>query len=293
MRFASIFLLFCSFVQSQITNAQTADTVVCQLEKIARLAPSLEEISGMVSTAEGFWVHNDSDNGATITLITAKGVIKSVRKIGNAINYDWEDIASGTDGSLYIGDIGNNSNNRRFLQVYKVKNPMSEGAKLEAEKIEFSYPDQHSFPPKEPRLIYDAEAMVYFNDSLFIFNKNRSKPFDGYLRVYKIPAKPGNFVAQLTDSVYLGGQSSINHWITGADISADGKSLALLTSDKIWLFENFKGSNFFQASLKVLLLNHFSQKEAICFDREGFLFVADELFERVLGGNLYRVTCKE
>ncbi len=272
--------------------AQTIDTVDCELKMLVTLPKSATEISGMAFTKQGFWIHNDSDNGPVIMLINEKGIVSSVKKISNATNYDWEDITTGKDGELFIGDIGNNFNTRRTLQIYKIDNPsQTEELKVEAKTIEFTYPDQTSFPPKNASLIYDAEALLYFNDSLYVFNKNRSVPFDGMLRVYKIPAKPGKYIAALADSIYLGGKSSMNNWITAADISRDGKRVALLSSDKVWVFENFKGSNFFKGSIKLIRLNHFSQKEAICFDNEDNLFVADELFERILGGNLYRIAC--
>jgi hypothetical protein len=276
------------------TFGQRVDTVSCKLELLTPLPKSVLEISGMVFTNQGLWVHNDSDNGPFILLMTDKGLVKTIKKVIGATNYDWEDIASDLNGNLFIGDIGNNANTRRTLQVYKVPNPLKTNEiRVAAETIEFSYPDQTTFPPKNPRLIYDAEAMIYFNDSLFIFNKNRSVPFDGFVRVYKIPAKPGKYKAALVDSVHLGGKNSLNNWITGADISKDGKKLALLSSDKIWVFENFKGSRFFKGSIKFLKLDHFSQKEAICFDDKNDLFVADELFEKVLGGNLYRLSFKK
>jgi hypothetical protein len=278
--------IFLNLTFVSIVFSQRIDTVTCELEVMARLPKSVEEISGMVFNSQGFWVHNDSDNGPFIMLMTDKGLIKSIKRINNAANYDWEDIALGPDGSMFIGDIGNNTNTRRTLQVYKIANPNeTTEMKLEAEKIEFSYPNQKDFPPCNNWLIYDAEAMIYFNDSLFIFNKNRTVPFDGIVRVYKVPAKPGKYIAQLADSVYLGGKSSINNWITGADVSRDGKRVALLSSDK--------GSNFFKGSIKLIKLNNFSQKEAICFDSKNTLFVADELFERILGGNLYRISCKK
>lgn len=273
---------------------QRADTTICELELMAHLPKSAKEISGMIFTAEGFWVHNDSDNGPYIMLMTAEGLIKTVKKITHAVNFDWEDIAADREGNLFIGDIGNNINIRRTLQVYKVANPLKNSEmRVPAEIIEFNYPNQKSFPPKNNELIYDAEALIYFNDSLFIFNKNRSLPYDGYVRAYKIPAKPGKYQAQLVDSIYLGGKNSFNSWITGADISRDGKRLALLSSDKVWVFENFKGSHFFKGAIHLIKLNHFSQKEAICFDDKNDLVIADELFENIMGGNLYRLILKK
>ncbi|MFM9840084.1 MAG: hypothetical protein ACKVOQ_17595 [Cyclobacteriaceae bacterium] len=274
--------------------AQRIDTISCELELLTPLPKSVVEISGMVFTNQGLWVHNDSDNGPFILFMTDKGLVKTIKKVTNATNYDWEDIASNTSGDLFIGDIGNNTNTRKTFQIYKIANPLkTEEMRVSAEIIEFTYSDQTAFPPKNNRLIYDAEAMIYFKDSLFIFNKNRSIPFDGFVRFYKIPAIVGKHQAILADSIYLGGKSSLSNWITGADISRDGKKLALLSSDKIWVFENFKGSDFFKGSINLLRLNHFSQKEAICFDDKDNLFVADELFENVLGGNLYRLHIKK
>jgi len=271
--------------------AQKIDTIQCKVETVAALPKSLTEISGMVYTKDGFWVHNDGDNGSFIMLLLKDGTIQTVKKITNAPNYDWEDMAVDPSGNLFIGDIGNNNNNRREFQIYKISNPLvTEQTRIESQKIEFDYPDQKEFPPKGKHLKYDAEALIYFQDSLFIFNKNRTQPYNGYLRMYKVPAKPGKYHALLSDSILLGGKNMLNSWITGADISNDGKKLALLSHDKIWILENFKGSHFFKGKIRVLKLNHFSQKEAICFDGNGDLFVADELFENILGGNLYRIT---
>jgi hypothetical protein len=290
IKYGNLILFSFCLVLQQAAIAQRADTIQCEVKALTTLPKSLTEISGMVYTKDGLWTHNDSGNGAYIMLLKQDGTIKTIKQLASASNYDWEDIAQDPKGNLYVGDIGNNNNTRRALQIYQLPNPFnSEEQRIESQKIEFEYPDQKEFPPKNNRLVYDAEALVYFNDSLFIFNKNRTLPFDGYLRVYKIPALPGKQKALLADSVYLGGKNSLTSWVTGADISRDGNKLALLSHDKIWVFKNFKGSDFFNGKLCVLKLNHFSQKEAICFDDEGNLLVADELFERVLGGKLYSI----
>jgi hypothetical protein len=287
-------ILACAGLLAKNAKAQKIDTIQCKLESIATLPKSLVEISGMISSGNDFWVHNDGDNGSFLLLMTKQGTIKTIKQISNAPNYDWEDMATDPIGNLYIGDIGNNSNNRHTLQIYKIPNPAkSENLRIVAEKIEFDYSDQKDFPPQKNQLVYDAEAMIYFKDTLFIFNKNRTDPYNGYLRMYKLPAIIGPQKAVLSDSVLLGGKNMLNSWVTGADISADGRRLALLSHDKIWMFEDFSGSNFFEGKRYVLKLNHFSQKEAICFDSKGNLFVADELLERILGGKLYSVSIKK
>jgi len=264
--------------------------IPCKLQELVKLPKALNEVSGMTWCKDGFWVHNDSGNDPFIMLMKMDGKIESIKEITSAPNYDWEDIATDTKGNIYIGDIGNNLNTRRTLQVYKIPNPSSTtSVRIPAEKIEFSYADQKLFPPKENRLVYDAEALLFFNDSIFIFNKNRTQPFDGFVRMYKVPAKAGSYEAHLADSLYLGGEAKELGWITGADISRDGKKVALLTHEKVWLFTDFKSSNFFKGRIGMMDLKHFSQKEAICFDDQNKIFIADELFENVLGGKLYQI----
>jgi hypothetical protein len=287
-------IILCLGLTADMAKAQKVDTIQCEVEAIASLPKSLVEISGMVASDNDFWVHNDGDNGSFLMLLTKQGTIKTIKRISNAPNYDWEDIAVDPAGNLYVGDIGNNNNNRRMLQIYKIPNPArSENLRIVAEKIEFDYSDQKEFPPKKNRLVYDAEAMIYFRDTLFIFNKNRTQPYSGYLRMYKLPATIGKQKAVLGDSLFLGGKNMLSSWVTGAALSADGEKLALLSHDKVWMLEGFSGSNFFKGKLKVLKLNHFSQKEAICFDTQGNLFVADEVFEKFLGGKLYSLTVKK
>jgi hypothetical protein len=283
-----VFTLFAIFQNS--AQSQFRDTVKCKAEIIASLPKSLHEVSGMAYTAFGFWFLNDGDNGSYLMLAGSDGIIKKVKRVVNGPNYDWEDLASDPSGNLYIGDIGNNLNIRRSLQVYIIKNPnKAEGERVSAEKIEIEYSDQQKFPPEASRMTYDAEAMVFYRDSIFIFNKNRTIPYDGYVKLYGFPAKPGKYNIKPIDSVFLGGRSSMSGWVTGAAISSTGK-LALLSHDKIWLIPEFRKKKFSQSTGRVLKLNHYSQKEAICFDEEENIFVADELFERLLGGKLYRIS---
>lgn len=270
---------------------QRRDTIKCKLETAAQLPKALQEISGMVYTPDGLWVLNDGDNGSFIFLIGDDGKIKQIKKIANAPNYDWEELTSDAKGNLFIADIGNNNNTRRTLQIYKVNNPMrTDSGRISASKIEFRYGAQKEYPPKNSRMIFDAEAMVFMKDTLVIFSKNRTQPYTGYVHVYKIPTKTKSQSIVAVDSLYLGGTNSLNSWVTGAAISKNGNMLALLSHDKIWLLDHFVGTAFRDARIRVLKLNHYSQKEALCFDHQDNLLIADELFEKILGGKLYRLT---
>jgi hypothetical protein len=41
----------------------------------------------------------------------------------NVLNIDIEDVAQDEHQNFYLADIGNNSNNRRNLRIYKISNP--------------------------------------------------------------------------------------------------------------------------------------------------------------------------
>ena len=76
--------------------------------------------------------------------------------------------------------------------------------------------------------------------------------------------------------------------ITSAAISPDASKIAILTHDKVILFDNFKGDDFLKGTPTQYSLNHFSQKEAICFKDNKTFIIADEKFNKI-GGNVYEV----
>src|SRR5699024_404611 len=74
--------------------------------------------------------------------------------------------------------------------------------------------------------------------------------------------------------------------ITSAAISPDGSKFLLLSHSKVWLFENYSKDDITNGKMVELDLNHYSQKEAVCFKNNDELFIADEKVKKT-GGNLY------
>ena len=72
-------------------------------------------------------------------------------------NNDWEDIAQDKNGFTYIGDFGNNDNDRKNLAIYKVKIDKENSTPV-LQTTKFSYPEQTEFPPNKKSLLYDCEA---------------------------------------------------------------------------------------------------------------------------------------
>ncbi|HRE78452.1 MAG TPA: hypothetical protein PLL09_11590 [Flavobacterium sp.] len=264
--------------------------VSCQNDKnnavnlIVSLPQNLSEVSGMVATDSIIWMIEDSGNKSKIYGIKYDGMVEHTIKLDDIPNIDWEDLTR-DNNNLYIGDFGNNDNDRKDLAIYKISpnNPS-----LPVEKINFNYPEQTHFPAKKKEKLYDCEAFFIYQNAFYLFTKNRSKGFDGTTLIYKIPAIVGNHSAQLIGKF----KTCANYnscVITGAAISPDEKKIVLLGHKNIWLFEEFNDDDFLSGKITELALNHYSQKEAVSFKDNDKLLIADERTKK-RGGNLYEVS---
>ncbi|MGB5929633.1 MAG: dienelactone hydrolase family protein [Cyclobacteriaceae bacterium] len=262
---------------------------------VSPMPKALHETSGLlVRGPNRIWSHNDSGNQPVLFLTDTLGNVLDMKTVTGAFNLDWEDLAEDDDGNVYIGDFGNNRNNRRALQIFKIPNPdLEEDNRISAEKIEFTYPDQTTYPPDSTRMNFDMEAMIYKDGALYLFSKNRTVPYTGISKIYKIPSEPGTYEASLIDSLSLGGNMMLETWVSAADISKDGRTVALLGYDKIFLLTCLENDDFSGASLETISLEAFSQKEGIGFINETELFISDEIRFGIIGGNLYRVDLSE
>jgi len=258
------------------------------------LSNDLKEISGITYFPENnlLWTLEDSGNANSIYGLNSNGEIVKNITIENTENIDWEDISKDKDGNLYIGDFGNNDNVRQDLCIYKIdKNSLDNESTIPEYKISFAYPEQKDFPPKKTAMFYDVEGFFEFKNNFYLFTKNRSKGFDGITFLYKVPNVSGFHEAKL-----IGKFKTCDNYkycaITSAAISPDATKVVLLSHDKIWLFENFNDDNFLNGTGTPLDLNHFSQKEAICFKDDDTLLIADERIKKT-GGNVYEVSLEK
>ncbi len=279
--FGSIILLACQ----QQSNSN--------FKELYSLPKKLKEVSGITYFPETniLYTLEDSGNKNAIYAVDSKGKLAKTITISNATNIDWEDITKDKAGNIYIGDFGNNDNERRDLCIYKVaKNQLNNDLAKAEYKISFSYPEQKEFPPKKKEMFYDVESFFEHGGYFYLFTKNRSKGFDGTAFIYKIKNTPGTQKAVKIGEFKT--CSNYNHCVlTGATISPDGKKVALLSHDKVLLFKGFKGDLFHKGTQTQIELNHFSQKEAIVFKDNNTLLIADEKADKI-GGNVYEFKLK-
>jgi hypothetical protein len=258
-----------------------------QLSFLADLPKDLKEVSGneTIRNSNLIWMLNDGGNESKIYAVSEEGKIKREVYIKNK-NHDWEDLTSDEKGNIYIGDFGNNLSKRKNLTILKIEEKDLKKKNAEAIRIEFKYENQHKFPPKKKGLYFDAEAFFYFKGYMYIFTKSRVHNKYGKTFLYKLPAKKGKHIAKLIGE--FENCNDLECWITSADISADGKKVALLSQKNILIFSDYKEDNFLSGNVKKIELEHRTQKEGLCFKDNYTLLITDEKAHGV-GGNLYEL----
>lgn len=292
--FAGLLIVCISSAYTIYTNTTENKPVILDhkkipLEEIGNLPKVLKEASGLAITeGKNFWSHNDDGIPALYCMDSVGNLIKAIHL--NAKNSGWEDLALDDKGNLYIGGFGNNDNTKRDLKIYKIANPDQVEAPVTIpEIIHYTYSDQKEFPPSAAAKNFDVDAFVFFNDALWLFTKNRTVPFTGYSKIYRLMPKPGNQVAELVDSVFIGKGAMLNHWLTGADISPDKTTLALLFHDHVLFIKDFQHTSFSKGKAYKLPLQHFSHKAGIAFKNNNEIYIVDEREFNWLGGKLYKL----
>jgi len=245
------------------------------VRRVGRLPGTLRESSGLAraDTLDRFWTHADGGGPACLVLVELPGTVQRTLDLTPLPNTDWEDLAQDPSGCLYIGDFGNNANKRRDLAIYRV-NPRA--ARPVVDTIAFRYPDQKAFSPRRGRRNFDCEAFFWYDDTLHLFSKDRS--WQQWTKHYVLPAHPGRYVATLRDSMRL------NTPITAADISPDGRTVALLGYGGVFLFARQPGRRLFDGAKSFRALPTSGQAEALFFVTDSSFVVSNER------GRLFRAT---
>ncbi|HEX8117141.1 MAG TPA: hypothetical protein VF521_07705 [Pyrinomonadaceae bacterium] len=257
----------------------------------------IDESSGLVASRRApglFWTHNDSGDGPFVYAFDRAGRSRGTWRVEGAQAIDWEDIAAGPGPAggqsyLYVGDIGDNGRERDLIVVYRFPEP-----ELSATEA----------PPKQPRTTQAAEAIrLKYPDGAHNAEALAVHPTTGDLYVvtkanaeagvYKLAApfdpKAVNTLAKVGT---LRGPDFFGTLVTGADISPDGRRVALCDyaqGYELTLPEGGKGfDEIWKQAPKALSLGARLQGESIAYRLDGAALLATSeqtptpLFEVVL-----------
>jgi len=250
----------------------------------------LAETSGIAasrSQPDAFWVHNDSGHPAELHLMSSEGARLASVTVEGVQNIDWEDLAAfDLEGKRYllVADTGDNGGLRRTLQLVVVEEPavITDGMRLRpAWTVRFRWPDGAR----------DCEAVAVDAPAgeVLLVSKKRVppelfrvalRPDDDRLqtarRVGRLRGIAQPSAAELTQNPVYGRYRS---QITAADLSPDGRTLAVLNYQAVYLYRREAGARWPAALARPTRLDFtwMPQAEAMGFSLDGRqLWVAGE-----------------
>jgi hypothetical protein len=232
-----------------------------QREPFARLSglmvdDALGEVSGMAAShrhADVLWVQNDGGNTSELYAVSPRGSLLARDRVEGVANTDWEDLAAfDLDGHHYIliADTGDNGGLRRTLQLHVVEEPASlEDTVLHpAWSVSFRWPDG----PRDCEAAFvDAAA-----GKVLLVSKKRHPP-----ELFELPLRPAAGTTPVAKR--LGALAGVPRadaqslrdrpkaarlvgQVTAADLSPDGRTLAVLTYQDVLFYPRKAGESWAQ-----------------------------------------------
>ena len=289
----NLFYTFLIFTVACSSNEEVENDNSINLTIVSDLDEGIKESSGLINFENTLITHNDSGGETKLFQINPFNgeIIRSVN-INDSNNTDWEDIAK-DDLSLFIADFGNNSGNRTDLAIYKIAlSDLSNNSQIElnSEIITFKYETQNTFQSSLYSTNFDAEALIAYNEKLYIFTKNW---LNQKTDIYELPKSFGNFDARKITTIDVEGL------ITAADYDSERNSIILIgyDLDSPFLIEmkNIDGNQFSESLMKRYKLNiprgYSSQIEGVTFYNEYIYISSEESFNGVSG--VYKLKISE
>jgi hypothetical protein len=255
--------------------------------------PRISEASGIVASRRNpgcYYVHNDSGDSPRVFLIDRTGRLRLEIHLAGSKAVDYEDIslAPGDQPGTFdvcVADIGDNHDHRKKIVVYRFREPRlpetaaatAEGASatavvdVHATAYDFRYADGPA----------DAEAFCVHprtGDGYIL-----TKRLDGRSAVYKLPApwnpREETRVQQLCTVELPAGITALSRIVTAADISPDGRRLAVRSYVNGWEWHLPPGveetgfDRIFATKPAELNLPGEPQSEGLCYSPDGAAFL--------------------
>ena len=221
-------LLFVSLTACNGAEPEPGKEIAPGVRLVARISdPRIRESSGVIASrrySNVFWTHNDGGGPKKQVLyaIDREGKTLAAFQVVGPRLHDWEDIAIDDSGHLYLGDIGNNDSKENQLAVYEIDEPdPTSGAD--------SVSPKRGWTLKFPGAPFDCESLFVWKDQGYLI----SKVFDNArAQIFRFPL--GTTSEPLT--LELVAKTKIESPVTGADISADGNLLGLVSKAGAYVY---------------------------------------------------------
>lgn len=193
----------------------------------------IDEASGIVESRRNpahYYIHNDSGDAPRVFVVDRAGVTRAVIRVRNAANRDWEDISIAPSATpdrfdVCVADIGDNGENRKELVIYRFPEPeLPQASDGEIDVSATAFRFHYDGPPENA----EAFSVHPVTGHAYILTKR----IDGTSHVYRLAA-PWNSqavnTATLVTTLHLAQSGLLAPIVTGADISPDGRRLAVRT----------------------------------------------------------------
>ncbi len=204
---------------------------------VVNLSSDIGETSGLINLNGKLITHNDSGDGPFLYEIdTTNGQVSRTVYVSNASASDWEGICLDST-YIYVADFGNNNGTRTDLRIFRIDiADYLASDTVSADTIAYDYSDQTSFSSNPFFTNFDAEALVAYGDSLYIFSKSWGAQMSF---IYPLSKQPGTYSLVKTDTIMSQGL------VTGAEYNPDNGEVWLvgygLFDQFLVKIENFQG----------------------------------------------------
>jgi len=225
----------------------------------------IRESSGVVASRRFhgvIWTHNDKGNSPSLYAIDKNGKLLAEYLVA-AVNDDWEDIALDDQGRLYIGKIGNNKARKDRIEVLRLAEPNPSNRAADPETLDVERTYLLSFPDQP----FDCEALFIHQGHGYVISKQFNNAPAG---LYRFPLERGhNLRLEKVADLPIRGQ------VTSADLSSDGKQLAILTYGTLYTFQIDGDINRLATTKPTTTPAPAGKTEGICFTADGLLMTAE------------------
>jgi hypothetical protein len=238
--------------------AEAAPTTLCTITD-----PRIDESSGLAAAGDDLYTQNDGGSELRVFVLDRK-TCKVRQVITNPTDpFDVEDLARAADGSLWLGDTGDNDKDRRTVALER----LTPGG--QATVYRFTYPDG---PHDAEAVLYDRRGTPYIvtKDPLTakVYTPAASMVAGATVPLKRVAAESFLPTGTPGGPVGIAGQVVV----TGGAVSADGSLAALRTYTDAYVWKvsgDDLGAALLDAPARRIALPATRQGEGIAFSADG------------------------